>query len=171
MKNFKPTAARKIKTKQEIEKVVQELRNADKNICIVTTNGAFDLIHSGHITSLEHAKSLGDILIVGLNSDSSVKRYKSNLRPIIPQKERAKMLASLEAVDYVVIFEEDNPNALLEIIKPNKHVKSKSGFKGLERETVENHGGEITLLDDVIGISTTQILNKVLDIYQKEGKI
>ena len=131
---------------------------------IVTTNGAFDIIHAGHIQTLEKAKSYGDILIVGLNSDSSIKRYKSPLRPIIPQKERAEMLAALSVVDYVSIFEENDPREFIKAVKPNFHVKSRLGFKGIEKEVVEENGGKIVLIDDMPGLSTTDIINKIIKI-------
>ena len=154
----------KIKTGIEIKEIVENLREKNPEIKIVTTNGAFDILHSGHAQSLEQAKSYGDILIVGLNSDSSIKRYKSSDRPIIPQKERAIMLSALNAVDYVVIFEETDPRELLKLIKPDFHIKSKKGFKGIEKEAVESNGGKIILIDDVPGISTTDIIKKILDI-------
>src|SRR3989344_5585682 len=90
----------------QLGKVISNYRKLNPQNKIVTTNGAFDIMHSGHAKSLEMAKSYGDLLIVGLNSDSSIKKYKSIDRPIIPQSERAIMLASLESVDYVVIFDE-----------------------------------------------------------------
>jgi D-beta-D-heptose 7-phosphate kinase/D-beta-D-heptose 1-phosphate adenosyltransferase len=159
---------KKIKTKEEIKKLVETMRIENSEIKIVTTNGAFDILHSGHIRSLELAKSYGDILIVGLNSDASVKRYKSPLRPIIPQKERAQMLAALECVNYVVIFDEDDPRNLLEAIKPTFHVKSKTGFKGIEREVVESSGGKIILVEDIAGISTSEIIAKIIKTYNLE---
>jgi len=144
----------------EIGKVVDKERE-NPNIRIVTTNGAFDVIHTGHIYSLEKARSYGDLLIVGLNSDASIKRYKSQNRPVFPQDYRARMIAALYCVDYVVIFDEDDPRELLKIIKPDIHVKSKSGFKGIEREIVEKNGGQIILLNDIEGISTTDIIKRI----------
>jgi len=151
----------KILNREQIKKEVEKLRSQNFKIKIVTTNGAFDLMHSGHLHSLYDAKSLGDILIVGLNSDISIKRYKSSERPILPQGERAKMLSALEVVDYIVIFDEDDPRELLKVIKPNFHVKSKTGFKGIEREVVESNGGKIVLIEDIPGISTTDIIKKI----------
>lgn len=148
----------KIKTWKEIQEIVDSIR--DEKI-IVTSNGSFDVFHVGHLKSLQQAKSLGDVLIVCLNSDNSIKEYKSKDRPINPQEARAELLAGLECVDYVVIFEQTNPCKLFEIIKPHKHVKSKSGFTGVERETVESNGGEIILVDDAEGYSTTKILEKL----------
>lgn len=156
----------KIKTLPEIKEIVEKLREDGKKI--VTTNGAFDLIHAGHVKSLDTAKSLGDCLIIGLNSDDSIKRYKSPQRPIIPQEFRAKMLAALEIVDYVIIFDEDDPRDLLKVIKPDIHVKSKAGYKGIEKEVVESNGGAIYLIDDVPGLSTTHILNRIKEIEKMD---
>lgn len=148
----------------EIEEKVKNIRKSNPGIKIATTNGAFDILHIGHVKSLEKAKSFGDLLIVGLNSDSSIKGYKSPLRPIIPQKERAEMLASLEVVDYVVIFDELTPINFLSKVKPNIHVKSKSGFKGIETEIVEKNGGKIILVEDIPCISTTEIINRAKNL-------
>lgn len=148
---------------QDISNKVVRLRGVFKNTKIVTTNGAFDLLHSGHLHSLYRAKKLGDILIVGLNSDKSIRTYKSKDRPIIPQEERAKMLAALEFVDCVVIFDEPNPIYFLDVVKPNFHVKSRSGYKGLEKDIVEKNGGKIVLIDDVVSLSTSDIIRRVLD--------
>jgi len=147
----------KIKTWEEIERISKELRN--KKI-LVTTCGTFDLLHPGHIFSMEEAKKQGDVLIICLNSDASVKTYKSPERPIENQEIRAKKISLLGCVDYVVIFEETTPLKLLNLIKPHKHVKSKSGFKGVETETIKLNGGEIILIEDVPGYSTTKIIEE-----------
>ena len=162
--------ANKLKTRLEIKETVESVRQKNPDIKIVTTNGAFDMLHIGHINSLVKARSFGDILIVGLNSDASVRRYKSPLRPIIAQQYRAEMLAALEVVDYVTIFDEDDPRELLKVIKPDFHVKSRTGFKGIEREAVESNGGQIILLEDIPGISTTDIIKKILEIEKQEHK-
>jgi len=151
----------KIKNKLEIQKILTDLRAKKPGIKIISTNGAFDIIHRGHVSCLESAKKLGDYLIVGLNSDKSIKRYKSKNRPIIPQDDRAIVLAGFGMVDFVVIFEEDDPRDLLRYIKPDIHVKSKSGYKGIEKEIVEENGGKIVLIDDIGGVTTTQIINKI----------
>jgi len=156
---------KKIVSFLDIEKISSELKKQGK--VIVTTNGAFDILHYGHVMSLEKAKSYGDILIIGLNSDSSIKQYKSLDRPIISQEYRAKMLASLEIVDYVVIFDETNPIKFLSYVKPNFHVKSKLGFKGIEKDIVEKNNGKIILIDDIPGISTSEIINKIINLEKK----
>lgn len=111
----------KIKTYSEIEEISKDLRKEGK--IIVTTNGSFDILHYAHVDLLEKAKNEGDVLIVLLNSDDSIKKFKGASRPIIPEQERARMLAALQCVNYVVIFNEDKPLKILESIKPNKHVK------------------------------------------------
>lgn len=156
----------KIKTRSEIETISRELRKQKKKI--VTTNGAFDILHVGHVKSLEKAKSFGNVLIVGLNSDSSVRQYKSPDRPIINQEDRAEMLAALEAVDYVVIFNEPDPRNFLKAVKPDFHVKSKLGYKGIEKDVVEKNGGKIILIDDIPGLSTTMLIDKIKKILEKE---
>jgi len=156
----------KIKTWSEIEEIVKRLRKENPNIKIVTTNGAFDILHIGHIRSLKEAKSYGDVLIVGLNSDSSIKAYKSPNRPIINQEERAEMLSFLEIVDYVVIFHELDPRKLLDVIKPDFHVKSKAGYKGIEKDVVEKNGGKIILTDTDI-FSTSEIIERIIKNQKK----
>ena len=156
----------KIKTREELKEIVESFKKKGKKI--VTTNGSFDILHLGHVKSFQEAKKYGDILILGLNSDSSIKQYKSPDRPINPQQDRAEMLAALECVDYVTIFDETDPRALLEVIKPNVHVKSKSGFTGIEKETVEKNGGEIVLIEDTIGKSTTNLIDKILKAQTKK---
>ncbi len=162
----------KIKTRSEIQEIVSGLRAKNPGMKIVTSNGCFDIIHAGHAYSLAKAKSYGDVLIVGLNSDDSVRKYKSSdKRPIIPQQQRAQMLAALESVDYVVIFDETDSRALLSVIKPDFHVKSKSGFVARpgfvdcnERGVVESNGGEIVAIDDIPGISTTEIVKRMKEL-------
>ncbi|MBI2629574.1 adenylyltransferase/cytidyltransferase family protein [Candidatus Pacearchaeota archaeon] len=157
----------KIKTKQEIEKIAEELREKGKKI--VTTNGSFDILHYAHVNLLEKAKNEGDVLIVLLNSDSSIKKFKGEQRPIIPQNERARMLEALESVDYVVIFEEDKPLELLKIIKPNKQVKGGSFILDRvreEKELVESWGGEFKNFELEDGFSTTNIINTILEKHK-----
>ncbi|MBS3143157.1 adenylyltransferase/cytidyltransferase family protein [Candidatus Woesearchaeota archaeon] len=147
---------RKIKTREEIKDIVKELK--EKGLTIVTTNGSFDILHIGHVYTFMEAAKEGDVFIACLNSDASVKEYKSKDRPINTQEHRARMLAALSCVDYVTIFDEIDPCEILDIIKPAVHVKSKTGYKGIEGPTVEKNGGKIVLIDDMPGISTTRIL-------------
>ncbi|MCX8163740.1 MAG: D-glycero-beta-D-manno-heptose-7-phosphate kinase [Candidatus Micrarchaeota archaeon] len=135
----------------------------DENKKIVFTNGCFDLLHVGHADLLSKAKKLGDILIVGLNSDNSVRRLKGEKRPIINQQQRASLLAALNAVDYVVIFDEDTPIELIKKIKPDILVKGKDYKKEdvVGREIVESYGGKVELIELLEGISTTSIVEKI----------
>ena len=133
---------------------------------VVWTNGTFDLLHPGHIQSLQQSKALGDILVVGVNSDRSVKAYKGPNRPILNENERATMLAALECVDYVIVFDEDTPVESLERLKPDIHCKGAeyappNGKPVPERATVEAYGGRIEYLPLVPGVSTTDILSRI----------
>lgn len=152
----------KIRGLKEIVMIAGRARAQGKKI--VTTNGCFDILHVGHMSYLKFARSLGDILIVGVNSDNSVKRNKGPLRPIVPERERAEMLASLGAVDHVFIFGDQTPDKWLMKIRPHIHVKGSDWtLKTMpERETVEKIGGKIVLAPLVKGKSTTNTINKVL---------
>ena len=130
---------------------------------IVFTNGCFDILHVGHLTYMNEAKAQGDILIVGVNSDESVRRLKGLSRPINTEKDRAELLSGLKAVDFTVIFDEDTPVELIDELKPSIHVKGGDYKKEDLPETVvvEKHGGEVRILKFVEGKSTTNIINKV----------
>jgi len=146
-----------IKSFEEIEKIVKYLK--EKNKKIIFTNGCFDILHIGHVKYLETAKKLGDVLIVGLNSDSSVKRLKGEDRPVNPEYDRAYLLAALEVVDYVVIFDEDTPYNLIKIIKPDILVK---GADYKDKEIVGSDiAKEVKLIEFVEGKSTSKIIEKV----------
>jgi D-beta-D-heptose 7-phosphate kinase / D-beta-D-heptose 1-phosphate adenosyltransferase len=139
---------------------------------IVFTNGCFDLLHSGHIYSLTQAKASGDILVVGINSDTSVKRLKGAKRPILSEIERATVLGALEAVDYVTIFDEDTPRDLIILLQPTVLVKG--GDWHVEavvgKAEVESWGGKVVLIPYQDGRSTTNIIERVLAAYG-EGRI
>ncbi|WP_297404372.1 D-glycero-beta-D-manno-heptose 1-phosphate adenylyltransferase [uncultured Cetobacterium sp.] len=142
-------------------KLIEELKKQNKKV--VFTNGCFDILHVGHLTYLNEAKRQGDILIVGVNSDSSVKRLKGENRPINGEVDRAELLCGLKAVDYTVIFPEDTPCELLDDLKPSIHVKGGDYEKDDLPETniVEKNGGEVRILGFVEGKSTTNIVNKI----------
>lgn len=131
---------------------------------VVFTNGCFDLMHAGHAQYLQAAKALGDVLIVGLNSDASVKRLKGSSRPIIDQDNRAFMLAALTSVDYVVIFEEDTPLELIKRLLPDVLVKG--GDWAVEdivgADVVKQNGGEVYSLPLREGLSSSLIIEKIL---------
>ena len=135
---------------------------------IVFTNGCFDIIHAGHVDYLEKAKALGDVLVVGLNSDESIRRIKGKDRPVNIQEHRKRVLEALKPVDLVIIFEEDTPERLIKEIKPDVLVKG--GDWSIENivgaDFVKSYGGEVKTIDFVYDISTTKIIEKA----RKSGK-
>ncbi len=143
-----------VKTLDEIMILRKQFKNENKKV--VFTNVVFDLIHAGHVDYLIKAKSLGDILIVGMNSDASVKRIKGNSRPILAEKERAFIISNLKPVDFVTIFEEDTPANLIQNIIPDVLVKGAdwSLDKIVGREIVEANGGEVKAIQFVNDQST-----------------
>ena len=149
---------------QVLAPLIATLRRAGKTV--VFTNGCFDILHPGHVHTLTQAKALGDVLIVGINSDASVKRLKGERRPILNQDERIVMLAALAVTDYVTVFEEDTPLALIQLLQPQVLVKG--GDWGLEavvgREVVEANGGKVALIPYQEGLSTTGIIERILKV-------
>ena len=135
---------------------------------IVFTNGCFDLLHMGHIRYLQQARELGGALVVAINSDPSARRLKGPDRPVIGQDERAAMLAALECVDYVTIFEEDTAGELIELLKPDLQVKGGTTPVVVEREIVEAYGGKVVTLEEIEGPSTTAIINRILEANQEQ---
>ena len=127
------------------------------------TNGCFDLLHMGHVRCLQQARELGSCLVVAVNSDGSAARLKGPSRPVIPDRERAEMLGALECVDYVTIFNEDTPEPLLELIRPDVLVKGGTTKVIVGREIVEAYGGRVLNVDRAEGLSTTGIIDRVLD--------
>ncbi len=155
-----------IEDRKLLKSIVRELKN--QNLKIVFTNGCFDIIHRGHVEYLNKAKKLGDVLIVGINSDESVKKIKGDKRPIIPLYSRAYILDNLKAVDFVVPFDEETPIELIKIIKPDVHVKG-GDYKEEdlpEAEIVKGYGGEIKIIPLIEGYSTTKIINWILNKYK-----
>jgi rfaE bifunctional protein nucleotidyltransferase chain/domain len=137
---------------------------------LVFTNGCFDILHRGHVSYLEFARAQGDALLVGVNSDASVKRNKGDLRPINPQEDRAWVLAALGAVDYVVVFDAKEPKELIAEIIPQVLVKGRDWAHYVSgREVVEAHGGTVVLADLVEGRSTTGTIERVLKAYGPEA--
>ena len=135
---------------------------------LVFTNGCFDLLHRGHLTYLMFARRQGDALAVGLNSDSSVRRQKGNQRPINSQKDRAFALASLQAVDYVVLFDEDEPRELIGLIRPHVIVKGRDWDQYVVgRDIVESDGGKVVLADMVAGYSTTALITRIVKTFKE----
>ena len=155
----------KIQTRETLTQIIAQEKDKEKTI--VTTNGCFDLIHVGHLRYLQAAKKLGDLLVVGVNSDSSVRKIKGAKRPLIPENERAEMLAGLNCVDYVVIFPELEPVSLLSEFKPDIHVKGGDYTieQVIEREVVEENGGKVIVGLNIAGKSTTNIIQTILDRF------
>jgi len=159
----------KIKERKELLRIVKNLKARGKRI--VFTNGCFDLLHLGHVRYLEKAKSLGDVLVVGVNSDSSVRRLKGSKRPILPEKERTEILAGLGCVDYITIFNEADPLKLITSLRPNLLVKGGDWAKEqiVGREVVERSGGELVIIPLVKGASTSNVIDTILKRFQKES--
>lgn len=155
-------AEKKIQTISELEKKCGVLRKAGKRI--VSTNGVFDLLHVGHIRYLQKARGMGDILVVGVNSDESVANLKGKGRPLVPQAQRAEVLAALEAVSFVCIFAQSAPMEFLEAVKPNIHVKGGDYARESlpEKALVERHGGKIEIIPFEKGYSTTALIERIL---------
>lgn len=151
----------KIKFVKDLKEIVSALKKNNRKV--VFTNGCFDIIHLGHVRYLEDAKKFGDILIVGLNSDESVKSIKGKSRPLISQDERAEILAALETVDFVAIFNEDTPEDLISQLKPDIHVKGGDYTPGQlpESKIVESYGGRVEIVKLVEGSSTTGLIEKI----------
>ena len=151
-------------------KLAQILRNsAYSRLKVVFTNGCFDILHAGHVTYLEKSREMGDILVVGLNSDSSVKKIKGPLRPLVPEEDRAVLLGALESVSFVTLFDEETPLKLIEELKPHILVKGKD-YEDKEvvgQTVVENNGGKVELVELVEGRGTTNVIQEVLKRYQK----
>ncbi len=143
----------------------EEQRAAGKRV--VFTNGCFDVLHAGHVEYLAWARGQGDALIVGLNEDDSVRRIKGPARPIVPFAERARVLSALRSVDAVVGFGERTPEVLLEKLRPDVHVKSAQYREEElpERDVVLAHGGVIKLAPHVDGVSTTDLIARILKSY------
>lgn len=151
----------KLIEKENLDKILKKLK--DENKKTVMTNGCFDILHAGHVRYLKESKKFGDVLIVGLNSDSSVKALKGESRPINSELDRAEVLAGLEAVDYIILFDEISPIKLLDKIKPDVYTKGADyTIETLpEAKTVLGNGGRIEFIKLVEGKSTTKIIDKI----------
>lgn len=159
---------KKIVTFSGIAAIAERLRAEGKTI--VFTNGCFDLLHVGHVTYLSAAAELGDVLVLGLNSDVSVKKIKGKKRPIINQDQRASVVAALEMVDYVVLFDGPDPLTLIERICPDVLVKGADWAENaiVGADVVKAGGGRVARIDLALGISTTAIIQRIRALYDKE---
>ncbi len=154
----------KILTAAEMRAERDRLHAAGRKL--VFTNGCFDILHAGHVTYLAFAREQGDALCVGLNSDASVQRNKGPLRPVVDERNRATLLASLRAVDYVVIFDDEEPKNLIAQILPDVLVKGRDWAHYVSgRDIVEANGGHVVLADMVEGLSTTNVIAKIVAAY------
>ena len=162
-----PQKNRKIVTLKKLGTVLRPLKKKGKTV--VFTNGCFDIIHAGHVRYLLKAKTLGDLLIVGLNSDASVRQIKGTRRPIVSQQERAEVLAALECVDYITIFDDLTPLSLIEHLEPDILVKGAdwAGHAIVGADIVKKKGGRVARMKLARGISTTNIIKKILDLHNK----
>jgi D-beta-D-heptose 7-phosphate kinase/D-beta-D-heptose 1-phosphate adenosyltransferase len=158
------TESRRVVTRRQLAPLATKLRAQGKRI--VTINGSFDVLHAGHLYILNEARRCGDILIVGLNSDASVRSYKGPRRPIVSERQRADMLLAMRIVDFVHIFDEADPIAFLEQVQPDVHVNgAEYGETCIESETVRRHGGTIHIVDRLPGLSTSGLV----DALQRSG--
>jgi len=152
---------RKLKSQEEMTEIRKELKKQGKKV--VFTNGCFDILHTGHVRLLEKTRALGDVVILGLNSDSSVRKIKGPTRPIIKESERAEMLSALECIDYIVFFDERTPVNIIKKLKPDIHVKGGdyTNKPMPERKVIEGYGGKVVLIPLFKDFSTTSVIEKI----------
>ena len=155
----------KLVARKALAKEVERLKRDGKRI--VFTNGCFDLLHVGHVRYLQDAKAQGDVLIVGLNSDRSVRQIKGPTRPIVAEKDRAEVLASLACVDYVTLFDEPDPLVTIEMLMPNVLVKGADWEEHaiVGKDVVEANGGRVVRIALAEGASTSGIIEKIISIH------
>lgn len=156
-----------MKVTSSLSDLQKQLKKTQPNKTLVFTNGCFDLLHVGHIRYLKEAKSLGDILVVGLNTDQSVSKLKGPGRPIQSEQERAEILSALECVDYVVTFSEDTPLNLIQHLKPDVLVKG-GDWKGnpiIGSDFVSSYGGVVETLSWIKGVSSTELIQRICQVY------
>jgi rfaE bifunctional protein nucleotidyltransferase chain/domain len=159
----------KIVDSSTLQKLRDKWRQEGKTV--VFTNGCFDILHAGHLDYLEFARNQGDILIVGINSDKSIYRTKGEGRPVVPEQQRAEVLAGLECVDYVTVFEEDEPANLIGRILPDILVKGEDWSHYISgREAVEQNGGKVVLARLTPGLSTSRLIERIREIDRREQR-
>lgn len=162
-KTFAEAAREKFLDPSAVVGKVTDLR--EKGLMIVTINGSFDLLHAGHLEILYRAAQQGDVLIVALNTDRSIRSYKGPERPIIPFDYRRQLLAALEMVDFITWFDALDPRELLARIKPDVHVNgAEYGEECIEAETVKTHGGRLHLVERIDGLSTSRIISTCVSL-------
>jgi D-beta-D-heptose 7-phosphate kinase/D-beta-D-heptose 1-phosphate adenosyltransferase len=154
----------KLRTLEELKVIAADARKKGKTV--VFTNGCFDILHRGHVHVLRQAKACGDLLIAGMNSDKSVRQIKGPARPVLPESDRSELLAALEMIDYVVLFDEPDPYELISAIRPNVLVKGGdwSGEKIVGADVVEEAGGRVAVVPYIKGFSTTEIIERIRNL-------
>ena len=159
----------RIVSENELKSIIQEAKSKNKKI--IWTNGCFDILHIGHVRYLDAARALGDLLVVGVNSDSSTRQLKGENRPVLPQAERAAVVAALRSVDFVVIFDELSPKKLLKNLEPDIFAKggdyTPATINGAEREIVESYGGIVKILPKIDAVSTSSIITRLHNIKKQ----
>jgi rfaE bifunctional protein nucleotidyltransferase chain/domain len=151
----------KLKSLEEIKAIVVEARNNRKKVAF--TNGCFDLLHRGHVHILREARACGDVLVVGINSDKSVKQIKGPARPVLPESDRCELLGAMEMVDFVILFNESDPYDLIAAIQPDVLVKGGdwNSEKIIGADLVEEAGGSVVVVPYIKGFSTTEIIERI----------
>lgn len=155
----------KILDRNTLKNELDPLRKNGKKIAF--TNGCFDILHIGHIRYLREAKKTADILVLAINSDASVKKIKGEKRPLVPQEDRAEIMAALEFIDFVTIFDETTPLELINLLKPDVLIKGGDWAqdKVVGRDEIKKWGGKLTLIPEINGKSTTSIVDKIRQVY------
>jgi D-glycero-beta-D-manno-heptose 1-phosphate adenylyltransferase len=165
---WKAFSEHKIHPSYEVVQLIAPLRIKGKTVGLL--NGSFDLLHAGHLYILYEASKVADILVVGLNTDASVKRYKSKDRPIIGLQDRMEMIAALAFVDYVTWFDEDDPRQLIRILRPDVHVNGiEYGKDCIEASTVKECGGTLHLVDRIPGLATSTVIKTIQNLCDESS--
>lgn len=155
-------AKNKIKSPQELKKIISRLKKQGKKIAF--TNGCFNILHYGHVSYLEKAKRLTDILVIAINSDSSMRRIKGKTRPILNLGDRMGIIAALECVDFITSFNQDTPREIIKLLKPDMLIKGGDWNRNeiVGKNVVESYGGKVKTIPYIKGQSTTKIINRLL---------
>jgi D-beta-D-heptose 7-phosphate kinase/D-beta-D-heptose 1-phosphate adenosyltransferase len=155
----------KILERKRLKEKVEALRKNGKKIAF--TNGCFDILHVGHVRYLTEARKTADILILALNSDSSVRAIKGEKRPLVPEEERAEVLAAIECIDFITIFQESTPLELINLLKPDFLIKGGDWpeDKVVGRDEIKKWGGRVIIIPEIKGKSTTNIVEKIKTVY------
>ncbi|HNZ64385.1 MAG TPA: D-glycero-beta-D-manno-heptose 1-phosphate adenylyltransferase [Smithella sp.] len=158
----------KILDRGALREKLEDLRKTGKKIAF--TNGCFDILHVGHVRYLREARKTGDVLVLALNSDSSVRSIKGERRPLVPEMERAEVLAALEFIDFVTIFDELTPLELIQYLKPDVLIKGGDWpeEKVVGRDEIKKWGGKVVIIPEVMGKSTTNVVEKIINIYGRQ---